>query len=310
MQIKNVRKKDAMKLFQVIVYTISIVAFLTAIDYFSKKLSLNIGIHPQSSGYYMDTVEKFYKQNEIELPQIFLEGSQFAWVFKKEKDFKDHVTIGDGTSDEDLIRAIKKGQEMGGYVHRRIEHLERQIENYHYKKHIYVGFESRGFYPEKDFKKPLSVIKNQLLPEEYYIFLSALIFSREVRHIIFIKNDGEIDLKDLTIVIPSPLSKITERRDNNILDVELVGSFLHQIKQNSDTVMISLPFFKKGETFSLDVITRENELDKNDIFYSFKELKPINLKRLAITGIITFFCMALLALFFKGNYENSSLRKS
>lgn len=297
--ITTARKKDAMKLFQLVVHAISIVAFLTAIDYFSKKSSIRIGIHPEPAGYYMDTVEKFYKENEIELPQIFREGGQFSWMFKKEKDFKDHVTIGDGTSDEDLIRAIKKGQKMGGYVHRRIERLEHQMEKYHYKKTIYFNLESRGFYPKEYFKKPLSLLKKQLSPEDYYIFLSALISSREVHHDIFIKNDGEIDLRDLTIVIPSPLSKITERRENNILDAKIVDSYLHQINKNANTAIISLPFLKNGETFSLNVITRENELEKDSFFYSFKESKTIDLKKLILTGIITFFCMVFLVIFFK-----------
>lgn len=305
--ITTARKKDAMKLFQLVIHAISIVAFLTAIDYFSKKSSIRIEIYPEPAGYHMDTVEKFYKENEIELPQIFREGGQFSWMFKKEKDFKDYVSMGDAASDEDLIRAIKKGQKIGGYVHRRIEHLERQMEKYHYKKTLYLGLESGIFYPKEYFKKPLSLLKKQLSPEDYYIFLSALIFSREVYHNIFITNDGEIDLRDLTIVIPSPLSKITERRENNILDAKMVDSYLHQINKNTDTTIISLPFLKKGEAFSLNVITRENELEKDSFFYSFKEAKTIDLKKLILTGIITFFCMVFLVIFFKGNYKNISL---
>lgn len=304
--LSNIRTKDAMKFFQLIIYTISIVAFLAAIEYFSAKSSLSVTVINSPLGYCMDTVKNFYKTNNLEIPKSLIEDDKLTKLFTEETSFVDDNYIFEtgSTSSYDLITAIKQGQNIGMLTWY-IEQLEAQIGKYHYRKFCDVWISRGEFYQEDKFSDILKYIKTKLTPQEYFIFLTALLFSREIENTIWIKNNGDIDLKDIVIIIPSPLSKITDSRGNNILATRIISTDVHKIKKMPDNVEIYLPNLKKNHIFDLCITTRENQIENNELFYSFKEEKCINKLRMLVTGIIIFSIMCVLGLFFKGHHENS-----
>ena len=279
-QIVNLTKKaflylskcDLKDLLQYITSAITIVAFLFAVNYFAAKPSLRIGINPRLRGYYMDSLLEYYQADKFNFPKQLKEDQSLRKLFTRDTKLMDpnHVEIAGWTSDEELIGAIVKGQEIGSFVQYRIEQLERQLSKYTYMKRIYGYSDDRGFYDEQTFAPILDYIKTKLSRSDYYIFLAALIRSREVDHTVFIKNDGDLDLKNVRVTFPAPLSKVTDSRANNILSCRPATSLLHEVVVGISDITLRLPSFKKGESLLLNIRTRENEINRNEVFKSYE----------------------------------------
>lgn len=279
-QIVNLTKKaflylikcDIKDLLRYITSAITIVAFLLAVDYFAAKPSLRIGINSYPMGYYMDSLLKFYQANNINFPKQLMEDQSLRKIFSRDTHLPDpnHISVSDGVSDEAVIKALARGQEIGSFIERRIDQIERQIGKYTYIKHLYILHDERGFYDEQKFTPTRDYIRSKLSTSDYYIFLVALIYSREVGNTVFIKNDGDIDLKNVKITFPAPLSKVTETRANNILSCIVSGTLLNEVVDGTSNITLRLPSFKKDEFLSLDIRTRENEIDRNEVFTSYE----------------------------------------
>ncbi|MBL7152130.1 MAG: hypothetical protein ISS79_00310 [Phycisphaerae bacterium] len=274
-------KCDVKDLLHYITSAIAIVAFLLAVDYFSAKPSLRIGIGPHPRGYHMDSLLEYYQANNITFPKQLMEDQSLHKLFARDTKSVDpnHVHILGGTPDEAIIGAIVKGQEIGSFVEYRIDKLERQIGKYTYIRHVYGYMDDRGFYDEQKFTPTLEYIETKISRIDYYIFLAALIRSREVDHTVFITNDGDIDLKNVRVTFPAPLSKVTASRTKNILNCRANTSLLHEILESTSDLTLRLPSFKKGESLCLHIRTRENQINSNEVFESYQRDKLIDKAR-------------------------------
>jgi hypothetical protein len=220
----------------------------------------------------MDSLLEYYHANNISFPKQLTEDQSLRKLFARDIKFMDpnRVEITAWISDEELIRAIVKGQEIGSFVQYRIDQLERQLSKYTYEKRIYGYIDNRGSYDEQTFAPILDYIRTKLSKSDYYIFLAALIRSRELGHTVFITNDGDLDLKNVIVTFPAPLSKVTDTRANNILDCSAHTSLLHEVVESTSDITLHLPSFKKGESLSLNIRTRENEINTNEVFKSYE----------------------------------------
>ena len=295
--------------------TIAIVAFLIAVDYFTARSSLNISMSITPTGYYMDSLINYYHDNGIELPKQFYEDASLRKLFYKATKQKEnyYINLNDGVSDEALIRALHKGQIPGShgmYLQRRINMLENQIGKYTYKKHIYTSTQTdlRGHYDEKGFKPILDHIKSILSKEDYYTFLAALIRSRERRQSIYVKNDGHLDLKNIKITIPAPLSRVTESRANNLLEYQLIGKLLHKIINDTSKLSLYLPSLKKEEFVLLQIVTKENQIKEEEIFSSYERDNVINRRQIFLYFIAILIGMFILSILLKGRPAESGSR--
>jgi hypothetical protein len=272
---------DAKEIVAVVTSTIAIVAFLLAVDYFTAKPSLKISVFTTYHGFYRDSVVHYYKENAIEIPKQLYEDKSLRGLFPKEPkapDPNDGTVVGTHASDELLIELMGKGRDLGRYLPPRIEMLENHIDKYTYKKRTYAFVDWRGFYDPNTFQPVLDRIKSILSQEQYYVFLAAFIRSREIQHTINVNNDGAIDLKNVEIIIPAPVSKVTENRTKNILDCQIQGQLLRRIIQEDDHMTLILPRLKKGESLGLRVRTRENLITEDDILRSFERAVSIDKK--------------------------------
>lgn len=287
---------DLKDLIGFVISAITIVAFLVAVDFFSAVSSLNISVKTSHLGYYMDSLKNYYTDNNLKFPNQIYENKSLNKIFSQSltKRNSNYIDQGDADSDELAVKAIANGQDIttSGFVEYRIKKLEKQLDNYTYEKHVYSSnSDRRGFYDEQDFKPVLDIIQSKLSKEEYYTFLVALIRSRERFQNIFINNDGDVDLKNVKITIPAPLSKVTESREKNILSFQVVGKLLHEVANGTVDLTIYLPSLKKGQFLSLQITTRENQIKSEEIFYSYARDNIINKN-----GILLYFCIILLAM--------------
>jgi len=295
----TIRRVGAKDFLQFLPHTIAIVGLLTAVEYFSGKPNLHIALHPDPQGFYLDTAQKFYEVNKLEIPRPV---AQIFGLYEKQSISmpEGYVPISAGTSDLDLVRAIRRGQDVKGFLEfDRIKQLEKQLHMYNYRKQVYVFTSERGFYREGDLKRLLNHLRTKLSIEEYFTFLTASIFSREVSHNIFLKNDGDLDLRELHITIFSPLSKVTETRKDNILDHELATTLPHDVRESPTDLTLLFPTFRRDENFSLRIQTRENQIEQNDIFYSFKAERAIDFQKAVFYTVVFFLGFTFLGLVWK-----------
>ncbi len=301
-------KYDLKDLLQCITTAIAIVAFLHAVNYFAAKPSLRIGLHSSANGYYMVSLLKYYQDNNITFPKQLSEDQSLHKIFSRDTHLPDpnHIQVSDGVSDEAVIKALARGQDIGSFIERRIDQIERQIGKYTYMKHIYIRHDERGFYDEQKFTPTREYIKSKLSTSDYYKFMVALIYSREVDNTIFIKNDGDMDLKNVKITFPAPLSKVTETRANNILSRSVSGTILNEVVDGTSDITLRLPSLKKGEFLSIDIITRENEINSNEVFTSYERDNLIDRTRVFLSFSLILIIMIALSLYQNRRMGNST----
>ncbi len=282
---------DGTKLIQIVVCTISVIAFLEGIRYFSAKPSLQIKVHPTPYGYFMDTVRSFYQKNNFEIPENFYNEPTLKKIFFHEK-----RNGGTFFLIPEILKSLKEDINMK--IPKQItEELEERIENTKYERRVW--FSSAGEHIEEEkFKGVLQFLKSKLSEQEYFVFTSALIYSREIDHNIFINNDGDVDLKELTFIIPSPWGKIEESRDNNILNFQFISSKeLHIADEKPDRLMLSIPELKRKRGISIKVRTRENQINQNDILSTYKADYQIQEWKVFQLTIFVFIVIFLLCVF-------------
>ena len=132
---------------------------------------------------------------------------------------------------------MKNGRDLGSYyISRRIEMLEDHLDKYRYRKHLWMYEGSAEYYSKKDGKGILNYLRPKLSEEEYFCFLAALVHSRSITNVIFIKNDGGLDLQELKIFVVEPLSKVTEERENSILGYRINTTLPNVIERKNERV--------------------------------------------------------------------------
>jgi hypothetical protein len=285
---------------------ITIIAFLMAVEYFTPQASLKISEHTMHCGFYPDSIVNYYQEHKIEFPKRLIEDQSLHGVFPREVKQIDRSSgpgenVGEAASEEMVVAAIAEGQPILGYIeHVRIGKLESQIGKYTYAKQVYLLGDDRLSCSEEDFKRVLARAKSLLSPKDYYILLVASLRSRENGQSIYVNNDGDLDLKNVTITIPAPLSKVTDSRRNNILVYSVVGDPPNEVVNDGSGITLHLPSLKKGWNTSLEIVTRENRINADEIVTSYERDKPIRKGRVFLYFVLTLVAMLVLKLVFKG----------
>lgn len=298
----------------IIVTTISIVAFFSAVDYFTAVTFLKINVFHNKLGFYMGSLVKFYEQRQIKIPDLFYNDPLLKGLMNNNfPDInKNYVQPGDVTSDDKIIRALRAGQKFNDYIlERRINMLKEQSDKYEYKKKVWGPSEIglRGFYPPEMFKDVLKYIESVLSKEQFYVFYSGLIHSREVYNSVWIKNDGKTFLSDIRLVIPSPISKINEYRNNNILSYNVAGNIINEVELLENKLIVKIPSLKVGDFIQVNITSRENKISDKEIYYSYKSEKIFEKNKMFVHALIIFILVIIGNIFFTGNRKRNGIIK-
>jgi len=128
--ISEFRSFDISWIFQVITLTVTLVAFIAAVDYFTSQASLEIrllGGAPKMYNvlYSPDAMRAFYAENNLDIPKVL----HTFFAAERKTIPEDYVEIGSATPDIDIIAALKRGQK-GLMLDRRIEILKEHLNRY------------------------------------------------------------------------------------------------------------------------------------------------------------------------------------
>jgi hypothetical protein len=329
----------------IIGYTIAISSFWNLLGYFSPHVSLDIirtsplnpfynidslkGTHHKNTFHTYDIKElrSFYKMYQLPFPKTTQSDPRVRRIFNPnemdlevEKKHSNILSISIAKSDIEYLISINSSithfkDTSSGFlsiIPYFITSTEKQLDTLQWHKNTGItniledDLDSYETSIRKLFKQKFSEL-------EYYTFICALLYARRVENEIYIENNSEIDLEDIKILIPSPESKITGGKMNNILGVEsdYIPLITYNARKEENSLIIDIPRMKPKDFLQVAIITRENEILASSILSSFKEKPTINKPRaLKTTGIIlTTLMVVQLLLYKKPSDENNATQK-
>ena len=287
--------------------TLSFSAFLAAINYFSIEPSIGIyevEFDPATSyTINMNKFLEFYENFNLKIPCEILTVKHIKkryTAIKKNNRAIDEIL---NSSDLEFINNLEKLHEYkydpeSSFINR-IKKLELQLFKSEYDRHVYGH--SFTIFSDKEINETTDSLKSKLSNFDYYIFLSAFIYSREFYTRFMIKNTGNVKLKDLNINIFPPVSSISHKRSGNILEYEFQSLMPNIIEFNDEKLIVSVPFLEKDKYFVIFLKTKENRLTLADFYYDFKEDKIINKVRYICIALITYVFLFIFHSYYERN---------
>lgn len=293
-----VRGINGMSLISLLTSSLVIVALLQATNYFTSEASLELSIWGETRQYQPDLLTQFYRDNELEFPDVF-HDKRIRKLFSDSSIFPDsYIMVADGTSDIEVLQALKNGQKVGWYLKRRITQLEQHLEESTFVKHIYRFNESISIIPKDGIPLLINFIEKNTSKEEYYTFLIALISARVIDQNVMVRNDSEVDLKDIVIIIPAPVSKLTEVRIGSILGFSIIGNLIYDVDEKEDRLIWRIPSLPKGEHLNLKVTSRDTQLKQSELSSLFQSDKRLEKSTIYWSIPIAFMLLLILRALF------------
>jgi len=264
----KVRSRDPVAVRQVVTFFAGLVAFISATEYFSAKPSIRITVtrFPHvivNPG----LVQQFYREAGTSIPELLLRNSSIACLFDKSfaqgNAFVDDAQLGFGP-----LKELTKGPPNVF-----IPELERLLKGDVWPK-VLSGWSTRGGLMMETVDGQLSSLKAQLTSGDYRDLLEAIMYSRVFENVIDVENDGDLDLRSVLIVVPSPLVRSTDSREDNILFVQSNNIHLCDIARYKNRTEIRIPVLDRHQGILFVVHTRESRIPGREIVHSFDSGKP------------------------------------
>lgn len=256
---------------------LGVVAFLFAADYFTDKPSVNAYIWGTDKAYYRSFFRAFFHDNQINPPSV-LTDTPLRSILEESDEYPQALSNPQGP----VIEYIREVQRMmdSSYASTSLYHshqLEKHFESSRYRKLMYMGPDFGGMWTNEVINEILCCVESLGSPMEYLTVIAAVIYSRTYGQHVSVKNDGGVDLRDIDVTVPAPVSRLSQRRDGNILYYRVMGDLLYDIEKYSDRITVHIPSLKQGQYVSIQVLTRENQLIDTDLLCTYKSDRKFSL---------------------------------
>ena len=278
-------------LIQTFIHNLIIVAFIHALGLFSKKHSIDIDNMIMKRGCLIEDMRKFYNQNKLKIPDTLKK------LFLNPVNFETVPFIGTGSPHIDLLKRLEKS-ERGSAINMKMEELQKQFSSDEPIDYVLGGHWSESFLDESDITARLDKAKSMLTPEQYYIFLMAAMYSRQYSNNLVIRNSGDVELKDIRLVIHSPLGVITRGRDNRLTELILDIQKVKEISKEPDKWTINIPYLSPDGTYLLHILSREYPINQKEIESQFKPQLSLDKKKIFSLAVKIFLVLIVLQFIF------------
>lgn len=292
---RNVRYSS---IFQLISISLAILAALTAGDFFTSRPGLRIDIWSDKYYYRGASIHEFYMANNLDTTAF---GRNFIQKhFKSPNDTLPTALINPFyVPNLDIIELIKQGYNIDYVLSSRILDLEIHFQDSVFIRHIYpLSIES--ILTRDQVQELIELIKNKYTKRDYYVFLTSLLYARQYTQNVWIKNIGSLELQNINIQIPAPLSRISGRREKTMIDYEVVGNIPYDIDKEEDRIKMFIPSLKKDQHLIIRITTRENRIVNKDLYYTYKDYYVLKAHKLVAYYIIILVFIAIIMYYFRG----------
>lgn len=270
-----------------VVKALSIVAFLFAANYFTDKASVKAHVWATNMMYYQSFVPSFFRDNEI-TPSAILKTPQLRFILEESDQYPQALSNPQGPIIDYILEVQKlKDTSYANMSRHHSRQLEKHFDSSRYRKHIFTSPDLGGAWMNEGINEILCRAESLGSATEYLTVLAAIISCRTYNHSISVKNDGNVDLKDISVIIPAPLSRLSQRRDGNILHYKVMTTGLYNIDEYNDRFIIHIPSLKhNGDPVGIEVITRENQLIDSDLLCTYTSDRVFSLTEILLYALV------------------------
>jgi len=310
-------KRESIYILQLAVYVVAITTFFIGLDFFSKKAKIEIMIpeHLVRVMVYQKDLYKFYVNHKFSIPDK-LKGIIRNVLLEKKYTAENTFY----SSHRAILRYMSMKKEIKEKIYGfagNIDYLLSRwaIKDLEEKLNVLVPVkEHSGAFVSPtilDASELAKRYKKNLSTQEYYILLMGLLRSRTIEQTLIIANRGDLEVKDVSLIIPAPYSDITESRKGNIINIKGAAyQPLYYYEQGDDYVKIKIPKLTKGQVIYFNVYTRENRIDKEKIYVNYVPINIIDQRKALRCFILLFLVLVLLkygeiSKFFRSNNVDS-----
>ena len=197
----------------ILLKTVGILAFVAAFNFFNSTPSLKVVSAIEGKQCNNNLLHAFYKKNQLEVPKPVRESYEEHWLFDNSGTvigmenplidwMKQFNMFGD-----DPLTYFKQSKKIISSVRDNLNLEKYDNNSWHNSREINKPLPIPGINHEL-FSKKIDELKSHLSQKEYFTFLVGLNSSLVFLNAITIENDGDIDLRNLILTIPYPLSRI------------------------------------------------------------------------------------------------------
>lgn len=284
-----------------LVTAIGLTAFLMAADYFTDRASVHVGWSLLTHDYTRTVVDDFFRDNEIDPPAILTSGP-LEYILQESDSLPDLIKH-DWYSHVDYIRYLQSDSVKPKIdaIDSRCRDLEEGLSASHYSipgRHFsYLG-RSWG---DSQVQEILDFVRSRSTALDYYVVLSALLYSRTYRQDFVVYNDGDLDLRNIQITVPAPISRLTRTRDRNIIHFQAGDEVLNEFEQQLDRTTLRIPILKVGQRYFFTVWSRENQLNDSDLTYTYQSDRELDSWKIALWLLILLAMQWAIRFWFRGS---------
>jgi hypothetical protein len=169
-----------------------------------------------------------------------------------------------------------------------------------FEKHIYGTKVGRAMYPTGTMEEIIANTSSLITPFESFVLKNALLYGRLHNNAIYVKNEGQTDLFDIDIVIPAPLSPVTDSRDGNILRCDSASSRVIDVTCDGNQVTVHSNLLKPNDFFSVSIVSRAFPISEDEVEYTYEAEKRLDQSRLWWSIFFVALGLLLLMWLFRG----------
>lgn len=291
----------------IIINTIGVLSFLIGINFFISEPSLKVTIHKSQGLLDSNLLYRYYVENSIKIPE----------EVKKPLISEQPLEIEGVGENSPLINKIKffDKSEDAKYLEKYLEGQSKEIQddlmskdeknNKVFHPPMYMGTQIDSLCSEV-----LPKLKDALSASDYFKLMVGVKSSLKYRNTIIIENDGNIDLKNIDVVIPFPFSQVYGTRDTTFVKLwpNSINSF-HSIDISKSSLSIRLPSLKMNNSISeLFVFTTEYPIFENEIIKTYDKDFSINKMESLKVGVAIFITFLSLYCFWGNRPDLQPLR--
>lgn len=305
---KIIRNISFSEFLSIIQTAIVISAFFAAIDTFSREPKLTIiDLYTERQekhrrlfvSHSIERFKEFYKKYDFKMPDAILENRNIKRLLitdhvpeifylankllsASEVEFIKEIISKDTILDEKDINEHVKMKLASGF--------ESHLFKYEYQKAMFQVDTKGHVIEDNQLKAIVKLLKPKLTDMEFYLFINAILYSREISNVFWVKNIGEIKLREIVVTVYPPVSSLTQERTGNISEFKFMDNSPRKTDISDDKILISIPELEPGKLITLQFKTIENRLTTGHFSYTFKSDRVIN-KTLYISVAIGLFIL-------------------
>jgi len=271
----------------IIISVIAVTAFLIGLNFFISSPSLKVSLHKSSKLLDPNLLYKFYRENNFNIP-LAVKNT----IIDEEPTKIKGVGI-----NSPLILKLKffNPVENPKFFESQAEILENDLINEKIENNYVFHPPTRSGVPiDSLFSEVLPRIKSSITASDYYKLLVGVKSSIKHLNAIKIENNGDIDLKNIKIYIPFPLSEVYGNREKTFIEIwpTPINAF-HTLDRDKSKIIIQLPILHENKAVSgLYISTKETPIYENEIAHSYDKVITVDVKEtITWSAILLFFSL-------------------